>query len=222
MFMHYGLNMKKGIIIVAIFMLLTVFSSHLYASSFLNEVFNQASNFRNTTDLNSVSGNTVGGEIANIIGNGTGGLDIIGTIFAIGNIVIFVVTIALGLKYIYSGIEGKADIKSSLPNYVLGIVFFYSAQAVSDLSKSFMTGALDDGTSYNTFAGNVYSTVNTIANVCAILGIVLVGLKYMLSPADTKADVKKQLVPVALGIVLVYCTFKIITLVYNIGQGILS
>ncbi len=239
--------MKKGIIIVAIYVLLTVFSSDLYASSFLNDVFGQASDFVDVTDpsigkyveckecnqLNPVSNHKcqycqkelqkpVGAALSGIISNGTGGLDIIGTIFAIGNVVIFVVTIALGLKYIYSGIEGKADIKSSLPNYVLGVVFFYLAQSVRDLSKSFMTGALGGGTSYNTFAGNVYSTVNTIANVCAILGIVLLGLKYMLSPAETRADVKKQLVPVALGIVLVYCTFKVITLVYSIGQGVLS
>lgn len=213
--------MKKKIITSVVFMMLVLFATNIYASSFLNDVFSQASNFRDPSELNSSGTNTVGGALSNIITGGTGSLNIIDTIFTIGNLVIFVVTIALGLKYIYSGIDGRADIKSSLPNYVLGVVFFYLAEAVRDLSKNFMLGALDGGTSYTTFAGNIYSTVNTIANICAILGIVLVGLKYMLSPADAKADVKKQLVPVALGIALVYCTLKVIMLVYKLGEGIL-
>jgi len=216
------MNMKKKIIIVAVFIVFMFLGSHLYASDFLNAVFNQASNFRNISDLSNSTTNSVGSELANFIEGGTGTINIIDTIFDVGNIVIFVMTIVLGLKYIYSGIEGRADIKESLPNYVLGVVFFYLAVAVRDLSKEFMSKALGGGDSYTTFAGNVYATVSTIANVCAILGIVLVGLKYMLSPADTRADVKKQLLPVAIGIVFVYCTLKIIMLVYNIGQGVFN
>lgn len=221
--------MKKKVIttlgIVLVFML---FTTNIYAG-FLENVFTQANNFVKIDDLTIdpntvVNGtplyNTVGGSLTYIIMNGP--LDLINTIFNIGNLVIFVVTIALGLKYIYSGIEGKADIKSSLPNYVFGVVFFYLANSVYSLSQNIMTGALGGGTSYSTFAGNIYSTVEVIANVCAILGIVLVGLKYMLSPADAKADVKKQLVPVTIGIILVYCTLKVVMLVYNIGQGIIS
>lgn len=186
--------------------------------NFFNNVFSQADAWK---DKGSAGSGKVGTMLSKLIDTG-GAVPIISILFTIGNLVIFVVTIALGLKYIYSGIEGKADIKGALPNYVLGVVFFYLAQMINDLSRAFMTGALDTGASYTIFTGNIYSTVNTIANICAILGIVLVGLKYMLSPADTKADVKKQLVPVTLGIVLVYCTLKVITLVYNIGQGILS
>ena len=205
-------------------MLFMVLSTNIYATGFLQNVFGQASNFVKVNDLNAAitnpNNNTVGGALSQVLTGSS--IDIIGTIMNIGNVIIFVVTIALGIKYIYSGIDGKADIKSSLPNYVFGVVFFYLAQAVFDLSRGAVFGALEGGTSYDTFAGNIYSTVNTIANTCAILGIILVGLKYMLSPADTKADVKKQLVPVALGIVLVYCTLKVIMLVYNIGQGLLS
>jgi len=215
--------MKKKIITVVAFVTFMIFSTKIYATGFLQNVFNQASNFATPGNLNSASstGNTVGGALSNIIGGGAGGLNIVGTIFDVGNLVIFVVTIALGIKYIYSGIDGKADIKSSLPNYVFGIVFFYLANGVYELSRDIMIGALTtSGNNYNTFAGNIYSTVNAIANTCAILGIVLVGLKYMMSPADAKADVKKQLIPVALGIVLVYSTLKVITLIYKIGDGI--
>lgn len=214
--------MKKKVIttlgIVLVFML---FTTNIYAG-LLDDIFGQANNFVTINSLtgSSATNNTVGGALSLMIKSDS--LNLINTIFDIGNLVIFVVTIALGLKYIYSGIEGKADIKSSLPNYVFGVVFFYLANSVYDLSQNIMTGALDDGTSYSTFAGNIYSTVEVIANVCAILGIVLVGLKYMLSPADAKADVKKQLVPVTIGIILVYCTLKVVTLVYSIGKGIIS
>lgn len=215
--------MKKKIITIIVFVLFITLSTNIYATGFLQNVFNQASNFATPGELNAATATnaTVGGALAQMLTGSS--IDIVNTIMNIGNIVIFIVTIALGIKYIYSGIDGKADIKSSLPNYVFGVVFFYLAQAVYDLSSDIMFGALgSSGNNYTTFTGNIYSTVNTIANTCAILGIILVGLKYMLSPADTKADVKKQLVPVVLGIVFVYCTLKVIMLVYNIGQGLLS
>lgn len=215
---------KKAITTLGIMLVLIIFATNIYAADFLQNVFTQASNFVNTSQLNvdknSATNDTVGGALSIMINSSA--INIVEVIFTIGNLVIFVVTIALGLKYIYSGIEGKADIKSSLPNYVFGVVFFYLADSVYMLSKNIMLGALDTGTSYNTFSGNIYSTVETIANTCAILGIVMVGLKYMLSPADAKADVKKQLIPVTIGIILVYCTLKVIMLVYNIGQGIIS
>ena len=215
------MNMKKKVITtLGIMLVLIIFATNIYAADFLQNVFTQASNFVAINNLASstATNNTIGGALSIAIGS----IGLIDVIFDIGNLVIFVVTIALGLKYIYSGIEGKADIKSSLPNYVFGVVFFYLANSVYSLSQNIMTGALGGGTSYSTFAGNIYSTVEVIANVCAILGIVLVGLKYMLSPADAKADVKKQLIPVTIGIILVYCTLKVIMLVYNIGQGIIS
>lgn len=196
------------------------FCSQVHATGFLNKVFQDGKGFFNSTNATAGTG-TVGSALADLIGkNGT--IDIFAIIFEIGNLVIFVVTIALGLKYIYSGIDGKADIKGSLPNFVLGIVFFYLANAVYDLSGGFMKDILGSGDSYEDLAKRTYYIINNIANTCAILGIVLVGLKYMLSPADTKADVKKQLVPVALGIVLVYCTLKVILLVYDIGSQMLT
>ena len=105
-------------------MVFTVLSTNVYATSFLQNVFNQASNFVTPGELNSATGsnNTVGGALAQLINSPS--MDIVGTIFTIGNLVIFVVTIALGLKYIYSGIDGKADIKGALPNYAFGVVFF--------------------------------------------------------------------------------------------------
>lgn len=210
---------KKVITTLGIVLVFMIFTTNIYAG-ILDDIFGQANNFVTINSLagSSATNNTVGGALSIAIDS----MGLIGVIFDIGNLVIFVVTIALGLKYIYSGIEGKADIKSSLPNYVFGVVFFYLANSVYSLSQNIMTGALGGGTSYSTFAGNIYSTVEVIANVCAILGIVLVGLKYMLSPADAKADVKKQLVPVTIGIILVYCTLKVVMLVYNIGQGIIS
>lgn len=214
--------MKKKIITIVTFILVIAISSNIYATGFLQNVFNQASNFATPGNLNAAtaSNNTVGGAIAKLIKSPS--INIIGVVTTVGNLVIFVVTIALGIKYIYSGIDGKADIKSALPNYVFGVTFFYLAEGVYKLSRNIMLGALtSSGNNYNTFAGNVYSTVNSIANTCAILGIVLVGLKYMLAPADSKADVKKQLVPVAVGIILVYSTYKVITLIYNIANGII-
>lgn len=212
--------MKRFLIVIFVICFIITCSS-VYAIDDLNEVFSKANDWFSSANAPTNAGtNTVGGALAGLIGkNGT--VDLVSMLFEIGNLIILVVTIALGLKYIYSGIEGKADIKSALPNYVLGIVFFYLSDAVWALSKGFMTGTLGTGNSYETFSGNIFSIISTMANIFAILGIVLVGLKYMLSPADTKADVKKQLIPVVLGIALVYAGFRIVDFIYDIANGII-
>lgn len=213
-------NMKKIVMIIMILAICIILGSQVYATDFLNKVFQDGKTFFDATNASAGTG-TVGSALANVIGK-NGAIDVFAIIFEVGNLVIFVITIALGLKYIYSGIDGKADIKSSLPNYVLGVVFFYLANSVYDLSSGFMTDILGTGDSYEALANRTYYIINTIANVCAIFGIVLVGVKYMISPADAKADVKKQLMPVALGIVLVYCTLKVLLLVYDIGTQMIT
>ena len=134
--------MKKKIITIVAFILIIAFSTNIYATGFLQNVFTQASNFATPGNLNSVAVNnsTVGGALAQVISGS--GLGLVDTVFTVGNLVIFVVTIALGIKYIYSGIGGKADIKSALPNYVFGVTFFYLANGVYDLSRKIMLGAL--------------------------------------------------------------------------------
>lgn len=209
--------MNKMIRVFIITVIVMLLFSSTYAANFLNNVFNQANNFTNAHPTN----NTVGAAVNNVITNGSGGLDLIGVIFKIGNLVVFAVTIALGLKYIYSGIEGKADIKSTLPNYVVGIIFFYSAGAVWELSKNFFTEGVGIGGTFETIEGNAFAILDVIANIFAILGIVLIGLKYMLSSADTRADLKQQLIPMTIGIVFVYCAYNVIKLIYEFGAAIL-
>ena len=61
----------------------------------------------------------MGGIISDILGTkGSGGL--LDAIFQIGNVVFIIVTIILGLKYMFSSIEGKVEVKESLITLGIG------------------------------------------------------------------------------------------------------
>lgn len=218
--------MNKIAKIILILGLAVLLISNVYAKdaeSFIDAILGHGQDFVNKKNNASTTTDTVGSALAGIIKDGDN-INILRIIYDIGNLIIFVITMVLGLKYIFSGVNGKADIKSTLPNYVLGIVFFYCATGIWELSENFMLGMTtnDKGVlNYAKIEDNLIAVIDIIVNMCAIFGIILVGLKYMLSPADTRADIKKELIPVVIGIVFVYSAYRVITIIYDFGNAML-
>ena len=203
----------KKILVVAIILLLF---NTVYATSFIDSVFGQASGFFNPSKP--VTSDGVGKELSDLLQSSGG---IIALIKAVGNLIIIIAVVFLGLKYIYSSIEGKTNIKETLPNFIVGVIFFYLATEITTFGKSIGVAMLGDGTSFSQVESNVYTTVKTIANTFAIIGIVLVGIKYLITSSDEKANVKKQLIPMVVGIILVYSSINFINFVIAVGQGII-
>lgn len=181
---------------------------------FFGEIFGQGSSFFNPTT--EPTGDEIGIEINNQIKN----LGIIDAIFDVGNLIFVIITSVLGLKYIFANSNEKADIKNSLITLCVAIVFFFLAQNVYDFTSGAMKDALS-GNSYESLAQSLWATISSIINICAILGVILVGLRYMFAPANTRADIKTELVPVVIGIIFVYCSVNIINFVINVFSGAL-
>lgn len=141
----------------------------------------------------------------------------------IGMIIFACITIVLGIKYVWSGVEGKTEVKETLPTFVVGVIFFFLA---TQLYNFFNTGFTDiflmENVQYADIEGGLYKTLMIVANVAALAGIIAVGLKYMLTSAEGKADVKKRLLPVVIGIIFVYCSLQILQLVINAGSQIIT
>ena len=55
-----------------------------------------------------------------------------------------------------------------------------------------------------TLANNVWATIASIVQILAIAAVVFAGVRYMLASANDKADIKKQLIVLVLGAVLVF------------------
>lgn len=62
-------------------------------------------------------------------------------------------------------------------------------------------------------SGNIWSTVILIVQILAIAAVVFAGVRYMFASADQKADIKKQMIILVIGAVMVFGASTIIKLI---------
>lgn len=133
----------------------------------------------------------------------------------VGNMIFVAVTVILGVKYIWGGVESKASVKDSLITLVVAALVFYGWNTISAL---FMNGNNLSFISNNatTTATSIYSTVLYVANFLAVGGIVYIGVRYMMAGAEGRSELKAKGVPVVLGIIMVYATITFLNLIVGI------
>ncbi|MEG0072933.1 MAG: hypothetical protein RR922_00825 [Clostridia bacterium] len=130
----------------------------------------------------------------------------------VGNAIFLIASIILGVKYIYSASDAKANIKESFLTLMVGALFFYSASTIT----SFATGAIEgifvsSAPTIESITGSAFKTVAVVAQVAAFAGVVALGIRYMFASADAKADIKKSMFPLVIGLVLVFATASFLT-----------
>lgn len=133
----------------------------------------------------------------------------------VGNMIFVAVTVILGVKYIWGGVESKASVKDSLITLVVAALVFYGWNTISAL---FMTGnrlSFISGDATTT-AKTIYSTILYVANFLAVGGIVYIGVRYMMAGAEGKSQLKAKGVPIVLGIIMVYATITFLNLIVGI------
>ncbi len=181
--------------------------------NFLQDILNQGKNFFNPNSGNQ-QGN-IGNVLKDVVNN-----SIKPIIEAIGNFIFFTVAAFLGLKYIWSGVEGKSQVKGTLPTFVVAASVFYLADTVYSFTSGVFIEAMG-GTTYESIQNNLWANISIVVNIFAIAGIVALGIKYMFASADTKADIKKDMVPVAIGLVFIYAMSSVLKFLASAGADIL-
>lgn len=61
----------------------------------------------------------------------------------------------------------------------------------------------------------ITSTVITVLQILAVAGVVICGVKYMITSADQKADIKKSMISVVIGCVIVFATSTVVQFIIN-------
>jgi hypothetical protein len=182
----------------------------VYGTSMLNTIINSGTSWLgNATDENSI-----GSTLADYIKT-----DIVGLLADIGNLVFFIVAAFLGVKFIWSGVSGKSEVKETLPTFLVAATFFYSAQLIFN----FFNGQFDVLFGYNNFediSASIWSTIVVIVQILSIAGIIAIGLKYMLSAADEKANIKRDLLPMVVGLIFVFSITEIMKFIAGIGHSL--
>ena len=204
-------NKKINIILSLVVVLTTVsfIASNVSAFS-LSNVLSDANDFAGGALNGDGQGLLDAGTVESIFG------EFMDLIFTIGNLVIFCAAAFLGLKYIWSGVEGKTSVKESAMNMLFGVIFFYSAQGLYDVFSKLIIGIATKD-SFEAMTSDIWANVAYVVKMFAVLGFVAVGVKYMMTSADVKADIKKQLFPVVLGLIIVFCLTEVLELIVSIS-----
>ncbi|MNV69359.1 hypothetical protein D3C71_1622650 [compost metagenome] len=71
---------------------------------------------------------------------------------------------------------------------------------------------------FNDISGVILGTIYTLVNFGTIVGIISIGLKYMLSPADKKADIKSNLLPMGIGLIFIYCSTQVLSFIITVTR----
>ncbi len=101
----------------------------------------------------------------------------------------------------------------ALPVVLIGFL------AISNVFGINVPTSLNQGTASGTIekiSSNVWGTVVVIVQILAVAAVVFAGIRYMFASANDKADIKKQLVILVLGAVLVFGATFVLSLVQNI------
>ena len=140
---------------------------------------------------------------------------IVNLVRVVGNMIFVAVTVILGVKYIWGGVESKASVKDSLVTLVVAALVFYGWNTLSALLMNGNNLSFIGGTAETT-ARTIYSYVIYIANFLAVGGLVYIGARYMMAGAEGRAQLKTKGVPVVLGIIMVYATITFLNLIVGL------
>ena len=106
------------------------------------------------------------------------------------------------------------------------MVFAFNTVIFAMTADEFITGkepiAPNDGVQISTVVPKIWSSVKLILQVLALTAFLFTGIKYMLSSADQKADIKKSLIATVIGVAIVYGTTIVIDFVTGVAKQVMG
>ena len=141
----------------------------------------------------------------------------------VGTTVIVLVTIFLGIKYMFGSFEAKADVKESFVTLLVACVFFFGWDAIWKLLFSGGYMKLNpQGTGYENVVANIFTTLSYVANFLAIGAVIYIGIRYIFAGAQGKAELKGKQVQFFLGVILAFCSVGFLSYVSTVVNSMLS
>ena len=77
-------------------------------------------------------------------------------------------------------------------------------------------------TELNEIVGTILGFVQVIGSAIAVIMIVVLGIKYMVGSAESKAEYKKTMIPYLIGTVLIAATGTIVRLINDLTQNVIE
>lgn len=95
-------------------------------------------------------------------------------------------------------------------------VFAAGAGEIKPTNLSPSYGSNDGGLA--TKAGQIMGLIRNVSVVVGVIMLMAIGVKFMLGSAEEKAEYKKSLMPLVIGIVIVMMATTLVSFVYNFAQ----
>lgn len=66
------------------------------------------------------------------------------------------------------------------------------------------------------FAKTILTAITITGVVICVITVMFLGMKYMVGSVEEKAEYKKTMLPIVVGMILLVCTSTIVSIIYNI------
>lgn len=142
----------------------------------------------------------------------------------IGTTTIVIVTIFLGIKYMFGSVESKADIKQSLVTLLIACVFFFGWQSISNLlmPNNQLIFIDSNDSNYENMVGRIYATFVYIANIAAVIAVIYVGVRYIFASASSRAELKGKSVQFIIGIILAFSSINVLSYISKVVNEVIK
>ena len=90
------------------------------------------------------------------------------------------------------------------------------------ITSTYKPGALT-GSDYDTafeMAGTIVGVLKTVGTVIAVVGIMILGIKYMLGSVEQKAEYKKTMIPYIVGCIFIFAIGQIVSVIYTLVEQV--
>ena len=68
-------------------------------------------------------------------------------------------------------------------------------------------------------ARKIFSSILTVGIVVSVVTIMFLGIKYMLGSVEEKAEYKKTMIPILVGMIMLFCASTIVSIIYSVMQN---
>lgn len=65
-------------------------------------------------------------------------------------------------------------------------------------------------------ARNIMTAITTTGVVVSIVTVMVLGIKYMIGSVEERAEYKKTMIPILVGMIMLFCTSTIVSIIYRI------
>lgn len=94
------------------------------------------------------------------------------------------------------------------------VLAFDPGSIINDIDDKANASA-GENTAINDMAGDILGLIRNIAVVAGVIILSIIGIKFMLGSAEEKAEYKKSLIPLVVGIIIVMGATQIITMIFG-------